>query len=496
MGRRISICEVEGRRGTIGEEQARKEQISESEISMVLNTFMYLDYKEAADGETLKQIVEELAGHPDYGGGGIHYGEYTVLREAVRAEEIGSLEIGYQSVNMGYDVGTAACTFTSPDKEMVYVVYRGTGDGEWPDNGLGMTEASTVQQEQALAYFEEAVTAMGVSEEQRLVVTGHSKGGNKAQFVTMETKYDSLVDVCYSVDGQGFSEAAITGWQQEYGAEGFHKRTEKIYGIYGENDYVSVLGNSIIDEERVRYIQTPVNKENFAGYHDIKYMFATLEYDESSGEYVNVFHGRKNSEVTERGKLGEYAAVLSAQMMDLPVEQRDGCAAVVMQLMEMTRGTHEGINGERITLKDVGDFLRYGIPMIADSLLRGDKGRELLLSFGKNGYLESCSLVNIQLKADADLLLQSGNVQKQRAAEVRRYAEEIQGEAERIPGYLKGGTAIYHQMKLAAARLDRLGERLQSLGEQKTEIARRYKMWESKAVEEVQSMIDFSAVIG
>ena len=58
-------------------------QTREAEISMVLNTFMYLDYKDAAEGESLRQIVADLAEHPDYGGGGIHYGEYTVLKQAV-----------------------------------------------------------------------------------------------------------------------------------------------------------------------------------------------------------------------------------------------------------------------------------------------------------------------------------------------------------------------------------------------------------------------------
>mgnify|MGYP001059438427 FL=1 len=50
---------------------------------MILDTFMYLDYKEAVEGTSLKEIIDDLALHPDYGGGGIHYGEYTVLREAV-----------------------------------------------------------------------------------------------------------------------------------------------------------------------------------------------------------------------------------------------------------------------------------------------------------------------------------------------------------------------------------------------------------------------------
>lgn len=42
-------------------------------------------------------------------------------------------------------------------------------------------------------------------------------------------------------------------------------------------------------------MKTPVEKTNFAGYHDIKYMFASLSYED--GKYVTVFHGRKNSDV-------------------------------------------------------------------------------------------------------------------------------------------------------------------------------------------------------
>ncbi len=55
------------------------EKISEAEISMVLDTFMYLDYREAKDGLALRDIIDNLETVPDYGGGGAHYGEYTVL---------------------------------------------------------------------------------------------------------------------------------------------------------------------------------------------------------------------------------------------------------------------------------------------------------------------------------------------------------------------------------------------------------------------------------
>ena len=61
---------------------------------------------------------------------------------------------------------------------------------------------------------------------------------------------------------------------------------QEIIGIvmfHGENDYVSPLGNQIIPEDHVTYIRTPVQKGNFAGYHDITYMFATLVLDRTTG---------------------------------------------------------------------------------------------------------------------------------------------------------------------------------------------------------------------
>lgn len=477
----------EGRNRNIGAEKKATEKISEAEISMVLDTFMYMDYKEATEKSSLSRIVEELADHPDYGQGGIHYGEYTVLKEAVQAEEIGSLQISHQSINMGYDSGTAACVFSTPDEKSIYVVYRGTGDGEWLDNGLGMTEVSTIQQEKALAYFEEVTKDLQIDPAQRLVVTGHSKGGNKAQFVTMETEYADLIDACYSVDGQGFSQAAINNWKEVYGKEEFGIRCGKIYGICGENDYVNVLGNSIILKEQISYIQTPVKKENFAGYHDIKYMFAAWEYDPESGEYKNVFHGRKNGEVDEKGKLGEYAEVLSGKIMELEPEKRDGCAAVIMQLMEMTRGTKKGINGEKLTLSDVADFLAYGIPSVAASLMKGQCGQELLYALVKEDSFGDVLAGNVNLEADYENLFRLIAEQEEILKKIDADREEVIRLAECIPGYLKGGSGIYHQIKLAANRLYQCEERLKKLERQKEIIAKTYENWERQALEEVRN---------
>ena len=456
------------------------EKISEAEISMVLDTYMYLDYTKARDGLTLSEIIDSLKTEPDYGGGGAHYGEYTVLREAVQNEEIGSLKICCQSANMGYDSGTAACTFQSGDKSSYYVVYRGTGDGEWPDNGLGMTEESTTQQNRALSYFEEVVETLDIGKESQIIVTGHSKGGNKAQFVTMETKYENLVDACYSVDGQGFSETAINKWKDRYGDEKYDKRREKIYGIHGENDYVSVLGSSIILAEHIRYIKTPVEKTNFAGYHDIKYMFASLNTDSETGKSVTVFHGRKNCDVPKRGELGKYAAALSGGMMKLVPGERDGCAAVIMQFMEALRGQKKGINGEKLTLEDMKDFTVQGIPLIAGSLFTEEEGRKLLYSLFDKEYSGGGLPANLNLQVDYRQLSGQAAKTKNLTLRIDRLVKEIRETADAIPFYIKGHAGLYHGVKLSAIEIDKIIKRLFQIAQFQEEAAASYQKWDTE----------------
>lgn len=462
----------------------KERQLSETEICMVLDTFMYLDYREAQEGTSLKNIIRELENHPDYGGGGIHYGEYTILSQAAENEAIGNLVIGCQSKALGYSSGTAACVFQTPDEETVYVVYRGTGDGEWPDNGNGMTESRTTQQMEALRYFEEAMEKLDVSDEQRLVITGHSKGGNKAQFVTMEAAWGERIDACYSVDGQGFSESAISRWKEAYGEEEYQKRTQKIKGIHGENDYVSVLGNSIIPKDNIRYIKTPVEKGNFAGYHDIKYMFASLEYDVKTQSYVTTFHGRKNMDASAQGELGQYAAALSEDVMELAPDQRDGCAAVVMQLMEATSGMKTGINGERLQLSDVSDFTLMGIPIIVGSLFQ-EEGKELLGAWREPSVLTSDIPGYLILQVDDKRIRSCGQELENIVQQLKEMEEQLREMAAHIPLYMKGSVSTYYQMRQTEKELGKLQMKLQKAAWLQEQAGLSYQKWNEEMIKEI-----------
>lgn len=337
------------------------------------------------------------------------------------------------------------------------MVYRGTGDGEWPDNGLGMTQSATIQQERALSYFEAAAERLELSAEQRVVITGHSKGGNKAQFVAMETKRQELVDVCYSVDGQGFSQKAISRWKQEYGSQEYEKRRGRIWGICGENDYVNVLGHSIIRQEQIRYIKTPVEK---AILQDTMILNICLHrYPMMIRENGYKLFGDQKSGGEKRGELGNYAAALSQGVMELKPEDLDGCAGVLMHLMECMAGSKEGINGEKLTLGDLRDFAFCGIPVIAESLFQ-EKGKELLAALASKGRLGEVIAPDFLLEVSLQELRGLGQELEAEWKLFEQQNEKIREYAEKIPGYLKGGTAIYHQVKLSCIETGRLTGRL------------------------------------
>lgn len=70
-----------------------------------------------------------------------------------------------------------------------------------------------------------------------VTVTGHSKGGNKAKYVTL---LDSSVDRCVAFDGQGFSDEFIEKYRKQ-----ISENQRKIRSCNVEGDYVNLLLNDV-----------------------------------------------------------------------------------------------------------------------------------------------------------------------------------------------------------------------------------------------------------
>nr|WP_249641473.1 MULTISPECIES: Mbeg1-like protein [unclassified Enterococcus] len=135
----------------------------------------------------------------------------------------------------------------------VNVIFRGSGNAaEWQDNGEGGYLSDTEAQKAAANYIEQLPEHFG----NQLTASGHSKGGNKAQYVTITT---NRIERCVSFDGQGFSKQFI----EKY-AEAIDSRQNRISTISAANDYVNILFYPIAAS--VMYIETE-KYSNFTDYH-------------------------------------------------------------------------------------------------------------------------------------------------------------------------------------------------------------------------------------
>lgn len=120
------------------------------------------------------------------------------------------------------------------------VVFRGTSSKEeWDDNGNGAYEYDTKDQERALFYINDL-------EFDNITVTGHSKGGNKAQYVSV---LSPKIKRCISVNGQGFSNEFIKKYSED-----IENNKYKIVSINCKYDYVNCLLNTIASQ--IHYIST------------------------------------------------------------------------------------------------------------------------------------------------------------------------------------------------------------------------------------------------
>lgn len=337
----------------------------------IFNVFTTLGYKGSKDDNTLAFIVEEMSQNPIYN----RTDEFYILEKAVKRDPCLAASVikGQSFHDRKYDSGTSACVFTTPDGKN-YVSFCGTGDGEWPDNGKGMYMASTPQQERAAAYFDDMVQKYGWTKSDQIIVTGHSKGGNKAQYTTLMAENASLIDSCYSMDGQGFSPEAVALFKEKYGEEGYAQICRKMQSVCGENDFVNPLGITVIPEENRIYIETPVNQMDFAGLHELKNYF--LE-DELSGTY----NGKLNNQA-DQGEIGRFSAAESAMIMNLPPKEREAVAMTIMQMCEMFEGRTDGQDGETLTLEDALIFSKIDLPKTLSVLIFTDAGRNILLKYG------------------------------------------------------------------------------------------------------------------
>lgn len=223
---------------------------------LMLDNLIYTDYCE--NGKDVRVIIREMTNDLNNGkkieGCMMTADEWRNLISSINDEPT-LLNYTVQNYETNSSTGMrAACFVNDTDNPTdVNVVFRGTsGDYEWHDNGEGGYLSDTEQQKAAADYVNSLPDKFG----NNMTVTGHSKGGNKAQYVTIVT---DRIAKCVSYDGQGFSEEFINKYK-----ETIAKKSQSIVSISASDDYVNCLLYPIAGT-RV-YIETE-DQDNFLYYH-------------------------------------------------------------------------------------------------------------------------------------------------------------------------------------------------------------------------------------
>ena len=142
-------------------------------------------------------------------------------------------------------------------EDNLIIVYKGTdGDYEWKDNVEGTYNITdTKQQRRALKYFDEMVK--NFPDVKKIYVSGHSKGGNKAQYIGVLRGNMSKLKNVYSFDGQGFNTNFIKKYNQE-----IENNKHKIFNICNEYDYVNIIMHSVSNKIFIKSITNVGNEDN------------------------------------------------------------------------------------------------------------------------------------------------------------------------------------------------------------------------------------------
>ena len=204
--------------------------------------------------------------------------------------------------------------FVSEEQHEAVVAFKGTEkSAEWKDNFSGANMTDTPQQQNALKWYKEAYDRNGL-DDYSVTVTGHSKGGNKAKYITV---LDDSVDRCVSFDGQGFSDQFIDKYSDQIASN-----QHKIENHNANYDYVNELLNDVGDS--TYYHAHNIGELGFLENHCPN---ALLKFDDNGGYSM---------EVDPNGQPKEIAALddfLNRYIRSVPESERQDTIDLINNIM-------------------------------------------------------------------------------------------------------------------------------------------------------------------
>ena len=199
------------------------------------------------EGENAEEDQESIIEKRKNVGAEMSLEEYEeVLNQIEQSETLMSMQI--KNFVNEEDTDFRALTLVDPNNKIKpMVVFRGTaGDYQWADNFSGLFSSRTPAQMRAQQY----VVNSGYD---HVTVAGHSKGGNMAAVVAYMLP-EGMVDIVYSFDGQGVSDAFL-----DYISDSRKENAlNRIHNINEYRDIVSLLLNRTGRISNTKYIDSGV----------------------------------------------------------------------------------------------------------------------------------------------------------------------------------------------------------------------------------------------
>lgn len=230
----------------------------------------------------------------------------------------------------------------------LYFHYNGTGNGNWGYNAAAYGGGPSDVQTASLNFFNRVMGEQYSKNPQNVYVSGHSQGGNNAQYVTMMSEYGSYIDKCIPLDGPGFSTEAVERMKALYGEDYFEAQRAKIHAYNGDRDYVHGLGQESIvlrDREHTTIIDT--GDTGFVDSHAIQGM---LDGNGLKGE------------TDQYEPLAEFVDYLNEKVRKLPQEDQERVAELAMKAVEYYLGNNE----EPPTAEEWAELLTLAAPVVVE----------------------------------------------------------------------------------------------------------------------------------
>lgn len=220
--------------GQLTDEKLKPGELTQEQLAL-LNNLMYLEDITKDKNRTLGYYLEKYRDNnyakinnlPEGAADTTHEDWKKIIDAVANDEKLANMKIT-STIDVDDKGSQAICISDSNYPSQATVVFRGTGSYEWLDNGTGGYLEETEQQERAKAWVDSLS-----KEYDSITASGHSKGGNKAEFVHILC---DRVTRSVSFDGPGFGEEFFEKYKEK-----IEVKRDTLTLIAAQGDYVNIL---------------------------------------------------------------------------------------------------------------------------------------------------------------------------------------------------------------------------------------------------------------